>query len=191
MEIERYLNLITSEHRTRPNFIAYLSALLRVAGDVEDLLATMFTYFDLDTATGQQLTILAERAGISRGEYNDEQLRMLIKAGILRNNWNGSTSQAYETWRMVFPGIIMQIVKNEDMEKTVLIIGAPTQEQKDMILAGVIIPVAAGVKLNIRFLDPSRPLFSFDSDGGVSWKSRWDSGYWYGGEELLRNIKED
>ena len=191
MEIERYLNLITSEHRTRPNFIAYLSALLRVAGDVEDLLATMFTYFDLDTATGQQLTILAERAGISRGEYNDEQLRMLIKAGILRNNWNGSTSQAYETWRMVFPGIIMQIVKNEDMEKTVLIIGTPTQEQKDMILAGVIIPVAAGVKLNIRFLDPSWPLFSFDSDGSVSWKSRWDSGYWYGGEELLRNIKED
>ena len=37
--LEKYLNLITSEHRVRPKYIAYVSALLKIAGDVEDLLA--------------------------------------------------------------------------------------------------------------------------------------------------------
>ena len=128
--LEKYLNLITSEHRVRPKYIAYVSALLKIAGDVEDLLASMSQYFILDSAQGAQLDILANRVGVIRGEYTDEQLRTLIKAAILRNTWNGSSSQAYDTWKLVFPGITMQIIKNTEMEKTVLIIGTPTAEQK-------------------------------------------------------------
>ena len=176
--LEKYLNLITSEHRVRPKYIAYVSVLLKIAGDVEDLLANMSRYFVLDFAQGDQLDILANRVGVIRGEYNDDQLRTLIKAAILRNTWDGSSSQAYETWRMVFPGITMQIIKNTEMEKTVLIIGTPTAEQKELMMSGLIIPVAAGVRLNLQFLDPSRPLFAFDTDGGVTYLGGWDTGYW-------------
>ena len=159
--LDKYLDLITSEHRVRPKYVAYVTALLKIAGDVEDLLTTMSQYFDLDTAVGDQLTILADRVGVIRGEYTDDQLRMLIRAAILRNTWNGSSSQAYTTWQMMFPGITMQIVSNTGMEKTVLII-----------------PVAAGVKLNINFLDPTHPLFAFDTDGSVTYLGGWDVGYW-------------
>lgn len=176
--LEKYLNLITSEHRVRPKYIAYVSALLKIAGDVEDLLTTMSQYFNLDTAVGDQLTILADRVGVIRGEYTDDQLRMLIRAAILRNTWDGSSSQAYTTWQMMFPGITMQIVSNTGMEKTVLIIGTPTEEQREMMLSGLIIPVAAGVKLNINFLDPTHPLFAFDTDGSVTYLGGWDVGYW-------------
>lgn len=176
--LEKYLNLITSEHRVRPKYIAYVSALLKIAGDVEDLLSSMSQYFILDFAQGAQLDILANRVGVIRGEYTDEQLRTLIKAAILRNTWNGSSSQAYDTWKLVFPGITMQIVKNDGMEKTVLIIGTPTAEQKELMMSGLIIPVAAGVKLNINFLDPTHPLFAFDTDGSVTYLGGWDVGYW-------------
>lgn len=176
--LEKYLNLITSEHRVRPKYIAYVSALLKIAGDVEDLLASMSQYFVLDTAQGAQLDILANRVGVIRGEYTDEQLRTLIKAAILRNTWNGSSSQAYTTWQMMFPGITMQIISNTGMEKTVLIIGTPTEEQREMMLSGLVIPIAAGVKLNINFLDPTHPLFAFDTDGSVTYLGGWDVGYW-------------
>lgn len=176
--LEKYLNLITSEHRVRPKYIAYVSALLKIAGDVEDLLASMSQYFILDSAQGAQLDILANRVGVIRGEYTDEQLRTLIKAAILRNTWNGSSSQAYDTWKLVFPGITMQIIKNTEMEKTVLIIGTPTAEQKELMMSGLVIPVAAGVKLTINFLDPTHPLFAFDTDGSVTYLGGWDVGYW-------------
>lgn len=176
--LDKYLNLITSEHRVRPKYIAYVSALLKIAGDVEDLLATMSQYFVLDSAQGAQLDILANRVGVTRGEYTDDQLRTLIKAAILRNTWNGSSSQAYTTWKMVFPGITMQIVENTGMEKTVLIIGTPTADQKDLMMSGLIIPVAAGVMLNLQFLDPSQPLFAFDTTGAVTYLSGWDTGTW-------------
>ena len=95
--LDKYLNLITSEHRVRPKYVAYVTALLKIAGDVEDLLLTMSTYFELDTAAGAQLDILADRVGVIRGEYSDDQLRTLIRAAILRNTWDGSSSQAYTT----------------------------------------------------------------------------------------------
>ena len=66
--LDKYLNLITSEHRVRHKYVAYVTALLKIAGDVEDLLTTMSLYFDLDTAVGDQLTILADRVGVIRGE---------------------------------------------------------------------------------------------------------------------------
>ena len=176
--LDKYLDLITSEHRVRPKYVAYVTALLKIAGDVEDLLTTMSQYFDLDTAVGDQLTILADRVGVIRGEYTDDQLRMLIRAAILRNTWDGSSSQAYTAWQMMFPGITMQIVSNTGMEKTVLIIGTPTEEQREMMLSGLIIPVAAGVKLKINFLDPTHPLFAFDTDGSVTYLGGWDVGYW-------------
>lgn len=176
--LEKYLNLITSEHRVRPKYIAYVSALLKIAGDVEDLLASMSQYFILDSAQGAQLDILANRVGVIRGEYTDEQLRTLIKAAILRNTWDGSSSQAYTTWQMMFPGITMQIISNTGMEKSVLIIGTPTEEQREMMLSGLVIPVAAGVRLTINFLDPTHPLFAFDTDGSVTYLGGWDIGYW-------------
>ena len=48
------------------------------------------------------------------------------------------------------------------------------------MMSGLIIPVAAGVKLNLQFLDPTKPLFAFDPDGSVTYLAGWDVGYWDG-----------
>jgi hypothetical protein len=145
----------------RPKYIAYVSALLKIAGDVEDLLTTMSQYFNLDTAVGDQLTILADRVGVIRGEYTDDQLRMLIRAAILRNTWDGSSSQAYTTWQMMFPGITMQIVSNTGMEKTVLIIGTPTEEQREMMLSGLTLYIVVDGILKLLAFEQLQALGSF------------------------------
>ena len=64
--MEYYLNLITSQHRQRPRFMATVEALLRPAQGVADLLDTMRTTFDLDTAIGNQLDAVGVRVGRTR-----------------------------------------------------------------------------------------------------------------------------
>ena len=66
MELEEYLNLITSEHRDKPNFIAMTSLDLETPIKVQELLKSLYTKFDVDNAVGQQLDVIGQWAGISR-----------------------------------------------------------------------------------------------------------------------------
>lgn len=61
-----YLSLVTSEHADKPNFIAFLSALLQPTVDNINVVATLPTLFDVDTAVGQQLDFVAQWIGFSR-----------------------------------------------------------------------------------------------------------------------------
>ena len=66
MTLNDYLNLITSEHRTRPNFIATITANVNLALQLQDVYASMIAKFDVDTAVGNQLDIIGEWVGITR-----------------------------------------------------------------------------------------------------------------------------
>lgn len=66
MTLEEYLNLIPSENRQKPNFIATLSASVEVLAYLQDLAASMIPKFDIDVAVGDQLDILGKWIGLSR-----------------------------------------------------------------------------------------------------------------------------
>ena len=178
-DLSRYYDLITSEHRVRPHYMAWVQALLKILGDIDDLLQSMPDAFRLETAVGKQLDILADLVGVVRGEYDDDQLRTLIKAAILRNTWDGTTEQLYQIWELVFPDIKMQVASNTGMKKVVIIIGDPSESDKELILSGLVLPVAAGVGLRFQLIeDPNTPIFAFDTDGTVTYLGPWDVGYW-------------
>jgi hypothetical protein len=61
-----YLKLVTSEHNTKPNFMASLTALLQPLADQLVNLESLPTLFDLDTAVGQQLDFTGQWIGPSR-----------------------------------------------------------------------------------------------------------------------------
>ena len=63
---ERYLDLITSQHRQRPRFAAAVGALVKPLCDLEVLLQDMRHAFDVDTAVGVQLDAVGVRVGRSR-----------------------------------------------------------------------------------------------------------------------------
>lgn len=66
MTLEEYLNLVTSEHRDKPVFIATLTANLNAPLELKRVLESIGEKFDVDTAVGVQLDIVGEWVGISR-----------------------------------------------------------------------------------------------------------------------------
>lgn len=62
--IESYINLITSAHANKPNFVAVMSTLLQPFADQIQQLQSI--KFDIDTSVGQQLDFIGQWVGISR-----------------------------------------------------------------------------------------------------------------------------
>jgi hypothetical protein len=65
-DLNYYKNLITSEHKTRPKFTAWLQAALQLFIDIENCANSLPAAFDVDNAVGNQLDILGGYVGVSR-----------------------------------------------------------------------------------------------------------------------------
>ena len=66
MTINDYLDLVTSEYRNQPNFIATLTALVAPYVQLQAVLTSMIPLFDLDVAVGDQLDVIGQWVGITR-----------------------------------------------------------------------------------------------------------------------------
>jgi hypothetical protein len=64
--IQTYLDLITLEHGSQPNYTAMISVLCQPLVDSINQMSQMQTLFDIDTAIGQQLDIVGQWVGITR-----------------------------------------------------------------------------------------------------------------------------
>ena len=61
-----YINLLTSEHNQKPNFVASVTASVQPFADALAVLSTFPALFDIDTAVGSQLDVVGEWIGASR-----------------------------------------------------------------------------------------------------------------------------
>lgn len=66
MTIDDYLNLVTSEHRDKPNFISMVSLDVSLPVRVQNLFMQMIPRFSPFLAVGQQLDVIGQWVGISR-----------------------------------------------------------------------------------------------------------------------------
>lgn len=103
MTVEEYLNLITSEHRQKPNFISVVTANVSVAARVQELLASMIPLFDVDVAVGDQLDIIGRWAGVSR--------HIAIPISGVYFSWDGDASLGwdYGIWQGDLPSEITSL----------------------------------------------------------------------------------
>lgn len=136
-DITPYTGLITSEHNTKPRFLALVSALVQPLADSAVLLAGLPQAFDLDTAVGAQLDVVGQWVGRTRNlktpvtgvffsldtsgvgfdqgiwwsPYTpttgievlpDDQYRLILRARIMNNQWDGSLGQAYSIIDSIF-----------------------------------------------------------------------------------------
>lgn len=65
-DVTPYLNLVTSEHRYKPNYIAMLTEFLQPIADGIAVANSLVPMFDIDTAEGQQLDAVGLWVGVSR-----------------------------------------------------------------------------------------------------------------------------
>lgn len=172
LPIGYYLNLITSEYRQSPNFMAWLQAALQPIDDLTTCLAQIPAAFDLDYAVGAQLDICGQIVGTSRTVpfqpsngvspvLDDSTYRILLKAKIAQNHWDGRINSLYGIWQTLFPGGGSIVIEDtQSMAATVIISGSFSSIVIDLITNGMICPRPEGVLYN--FVYSTTPVLGFD-----------------------------
>ena len=159
MAIDKYLDNITSQHRDKPKYIAWLSSSLTIIDHAYIMTKNMDNDFDLDNAIGKQLDILGQIIGRKRTltfqplnghnpVLDDETYKLVLKAKVAMNMWDGKIESAYEIWNNIFDDIGLQLQDNQDMSLTAYITGYVNQIRQDLIQHGYIVPKPEGVRIN-------------------------------------------
>ncbi len=159
MAIDKYLNNITSQHRDKKKFIAWLSSSLTIMDHDYIMTKNMDNDFDLDNSIGVQLDMLGQSIGRNRiltfqplnghnPVMNDETYRLALKAKVAMNMWDGKTESAYEIWNNTFKDIGLQIQDNQDMSITAYVTGYVDQIRQDLVQHSYIVPKPEGVRIN-------------------------------------------
>ena len=122
LDVVQYLNVVTSEHRLKPKYMDLVKTILTPLIDMSQCLADFNYYFDVNFATGDQLDFIGSIVGVDREVdfvledgtqiLNDEDYRVLIKAKIAKNHWNGTTESIFDIWNSLFNDIALNIIDN-------------------------------------------------------------------------------
>ncbi len=183
-DIQRYLNLITSEHSDKPKFRSMLTAMLNKCDIGLDIDAA----FDIDNTVGAQLDIIGQILGASRyltfqptdgssSVLSDENYRSLLKAKIILNQWNGQTETLSDALSVWSPSVFFSVKDNQNMTMDVYAVGT-NQLQKEMIANGYVVPKPAGIEVNYTI--SNEPVFAYDLLTNTL--KGYESGLWIGGE---------
>jgi hypothetical protein len=162
IDLSAYLSRITSEHKTIPRFMSLVEARLKIFADLYDCFGTFDAAFDLDAAVGGQLDIIGEYVGVKRlltfqpksasALLPDVYYRLLIKARISLNKWDGTTDGIRKIWNEVFPDYSITIADNQDMSLVVRIYGFRSLLEMEIIQYGYIAPKPMGVRIAYLFI---------------------------------------
>ena len=160
--IEDYLNIITSEHRQQPKYIAMLTAYLRKLQDAQLVIEAFDLHFDLNEAIGAQLDRLGDIVGRSRilafqpesrsALLDDDNYRLIIKAKILQNQWAGTIEDMANLFQQVFPDMQLKIIDHQNMSMEIQVTGLRDDLQLQMLNNGYVIPKPEGVSIKITFI---------------------------------------
>lgn len=160
---DKYLNRITSQHKIQPKYMAWLTALLEKLDDLAEVARQMDVSFDLDDAVGAQLDIIGQLVGVSRlltfepqnapsALLSDEDYRLILRARISLNQWDGSTAGIYQLWDDIFPEATIEVVDNQDMSMAIRVYGFENQFASEYISHGYAAPKPQGVGINYEFI---------------------------------------
>ena len=180
-----YLKLITSEHSVQPKYIEYVKTFLDMISPCVDIYNDFDVLFALGGATGDQLDKLGELVGISRqlpvvderipATLDDEAYRLVIKAKIYKNHWDGTRKGLQDIFDVFFPDVQYEIIDNQDMSYTVTLIDPEADSLfVGLIMNGYILPKPSGVSVDYNIMDSS--LFGWDSD--TQFIKGWDKANW-------------
>lgn len=161
IDIERYLDRIESQHKTKPKFMGTVTTVLEKLDPAHAVAKQLPREFYVYEATGAQLDIIGQIVGIDRKfppvnipglpEYlDDDTYRKVILARIVQNQWDGSYEKFREIWDATLRGILdATYYDNQDMTMDVHITGQTPPTLIEMLLRGYIIPKPMGVGMTL------------------------------------------
>ena len=109
----------------------------------------------------------------------DDSYRVLLKAKIAANRWDGTIPGAYEVWATIFTNSHLIIQDNQDMSMVVGIAGQPLSIVDQALLTNGYIPLKPeGVRIQYYAVAPAvGQLFAWDVDASPA-LAGWDAGQW-------------
>ena len=109
----------------------------------------------------------------------DDSYRVLLKAKIAANSWDGTIPGAYAIWATVFTNSQLVIQDNQDMSMVVGIAGQPLSIVDQALLTNGYIPLKPeGVRIQYYAIAPAAgALFAWDTDESTA-LAGWDTGQW-------------
>ena len=155
--------------------IEYGGTLLNEDGDVLTLLNAGETNPVLDIIgiiVGQRRKVAFEPSDGVSPVLDDTTYRLLLKAKMAANMWDGKIESLAPIWEGLFPGGQIIVVDNLDMTMNVYVTGSFTSIITDLILEGYIVPKPMGVELNPTV--PAYALFGWDRND--AYVAGWDTG---------------
>lgn len=182
--IEEYLNIITSEHRNQPKYIAMLTAYFQKLQHAVNVLNAWDEHFHIEDAVGAQLDQLGEIIGRNRvlnfqpdghsARLDDETYRMILKAKILQNQWDGTIYGMQKLFKAVFPDMELILIDHQNMTITAAVVGLSDSLQLQLLRQGYILPKPEGVQMNVTIIDGK--IFAYDRE--TESFSGYDEGKW-------------
>ncbi len=106
---------------------------------------------------------------------DDETYRLLIKAKIAQNQWDGTIDSLYFIWKSLFPTGGIVIADNQNMTATIYLSGGFSSIVQDLIVNGYIVPRPEGVLYTYVFAE--LPVFGF-GEHNTSYVAAWGVGKW-------------
>lgn len=162
MNDKKYTGLITSEHYKKPKFMEWVKAGINYLDSVCIVSGFIGTEFDIDKALGIQLDIIGDIVGVKRtlsfqpldysAVLDDEMYRLMIKARIIANQWDGTIPGIQELWSNIFREYPLSIVDNQDMSMKVSVYGNPSDFVQEITSHGYVVPKPSGVRINYEFI---------------------------------------
>lgn len=183
---DQYLNMITSEHRLRPKYMAFVESVLKPLWDVFALLDNFNYEYMLEFAEGAQLDVIGAIVGADRNvkfllsdgttRLSDALYRIVIKAKIIRNHWDGSLKSLYEVWhRIMGDELPLDFIDYQNMSCDISVGTDIVSEDMFLLIHNdLILPRPVGVQYTYDY--GIKPIFAFDDD--QSYLRGWDIGYW-------------
>jgi len=127
-------------------------------------------------------------SGVWKGEYDpdsglidlpDDSYRVLLKAKIAANSWDGSIPNAYLAWRTAFADESLLVIQdNQDMSCVFGIAGKPLGVVEQALLTGGYIPLKSeGVRVSYAIIPYEGQIMAWDCDTSDA-LAGWDIGQW-------------
>ena len=66
IDISKYTNLITSQHKDKPKFVEFVKTLCQPYVDMQNVISTFSAMYDINNGFGAQLDVIGQWVGISR-----------------------------------------------------------------------------------------------------------------------------
>jgi len=158
---KHYLNRVAPEHK-QPKFLKWLETNISSVDDASEVIGQFDKVFDIENAIGNQLDTTGEVVGRNRllnfepangmnPMLEDEMYRILQKAKIIINHWDGTIPGVVELWKNIFPQYHIIIEDNQDMTMKVYVLGKASEFEKELMGRGYIAPKPEGVRINYEF----------------------------------------